>query len=56
MAMELKAGVLRRSSFITHLAHDEEDDGHCCARQGDEHQELEPKNQPLCGEKCHWSH
>lgn len=27
-----------------HLTDDEEDDGHGCAEQGDQHQELEPEN------------
>lgn len=40
----------RRRSFNppdSHLADDEEDDGHGGAEQRDQHEELEPKNQTL---------
>lgn len=35
----------------TYLTNNEEDDGHGSTGQGDKHEELEPENQPLLGER-----
>lgn len=32
---------------ITHLTNDEEDDSHCSTGQSDQHEELEPEDEPL---------
>lgn len=42
-------GIFHRG---THLTDDEEDDGHSGAGQSDQHEELEPENQSLKGNKA----
>lgn len=44
-------------SGSTYLTNNEEDDGHGSTGQGNKHEELEPENQPLLGErKCSLTH